>query len=109
MASDAAFVDYVCDQMSAAGTIASRKMFGEYAVYCDGKVVALVCDDQLFVKPTSAGRAIVGDLAEAPPYAGAKPHFAIGDRVDDREWLRALIEATARELPAPKPKKRSGT
>ena len=56
MASDIAFVEYVCEQMSAAGTITSRKMFGEYAIYCEGKVVALVYDDQLFLKPTSAGR-----------------------------------------------------
>jgi hypothetical protein len=29
---------------------------GEYAIYCNGKVVALVCDNQLFVKPTEAAQ-----------------------------------------------------
>ena len=96
MTSDASFVDYVCDQMRDAGAISSRKMFGEFAVYCDGKVVALICDDQLYVKPTVGGRALlVGDPVEAPPYPGAKPHFLVTDRVDDREWLGALIAATA--------------
>ncbi len=107
MASDASFVDYVCDQMRAAGTISSRKMFGEYAVYCDGKVVALICDDQLYVKPTAGGRALVGDPVEAAPYSGARLHFLVTDRVDDREWLGALIAVTALELPVPKPKNRS--
>lgn len=82
-----------------------RKMFGEYAIYCDDKVVALVCDDQLFVKPTEAGRALLGDPVEAPPYNGAKPYFVI-DSIDAAECLSRLIAETARELPTPKPKKR---
>ena len=41
MASDQRFMDYVIDQIGAAGPVSCRKMFGEYAVYCDGKVVAL--------------------------------------------------------------------
>jgi DNA transformation protein len=105
MASDLGFVEYVCDQMSAAGTIAFRKMFGEYAIYCEGKVVALVCDDQLFVKPTSAGRSFVERVTVAPPYPGAKAHFLIGDELDDREWISNLVRITERELPPPKPKK----
>ena len=105
MASDLEFVNYVCDQTAAAGSISFRKMFGEYAVYCDGKVVALVCDNQFFVKPTAAGRAMVGKVAEAPPYPGAKPYFLIGDELDDREWVSTLVRVTARELPLPKPKK----
>jgi DNA transformation protein len=105
MASDLAFVEYICDQMSAAGTITFRKMFGEYAIYCGGKVVALVCDNQLFVKPTSAGRSFVEHVTEAPPYPGAKGHFLISDELDDREWISNLIRITDRELPTPKPKK----
>ncbi|HTY04595.1 MAG TPA: TfoX/Sxy family protein [Rhodocyclaceae bacterium] len=104
MASDPAFVEYVCDQITAAGQIASRKMFGDYAIYCNGKVVALICDNQLFVKPTAGGRVLIGRVVEAPPYPGAKPHFLIDDRLDDREWITGLVCATERETPAPKPK-----
>ena len=105
MASDQGFVDYLCDQMRDAGQVRSRKMFGEFAIYCDDKVVALVCDDQLFVKQTPGGRAFIGAPVEAPPYKGARPHFLIEDRIDDRKWLSELIALTERELPAPKPKK----
>ena len=38
MASDLGFVEFVVDQMENAGAITYRKMFGEYAVYCEGKV-----------------------------------------------------------------------
>jgi TfoX/Sxy family transcriptional regulator of competence genes len=102
MASDEGFVDYVCDQMRDAGRVRFRKMFGEYAIYCDDKVVALVCDDQLFVKATPGGRAFIGAPVESPPYPGARPAFLIDDHIDEREWLSRLIEATARGLPAPK-------
>ena len=105
MASDAAFVEFIVDQMSGAGCMASRKMFGEYAIYCDAKVVALVCDNQLFVKPTEKGRVYLGAVVEAPPYSGAKPYFLVEDRLDDREWLSALIRVTAQEVEISKPRK----
>ena len=59
MASDIGFVEYVCEQIRGAGHVSHRRMFGEFAVYCDGKVVALVCDNQFFLKPTDAGKALL--------------------------------------------------
>ncbi len=105
MASDSNFVEYVCDLINETGQVSFKKMFGEYAIYYDGKVVALICDNQLFIKPTAAGRSTIDTVVEAPPYPGAKPYFLIDDRLDDREWLSNLIQITATELPAPKPKK----
>jgi DNA transformation protein and related proteins len=105
LSSDLAFIEYICDQISGAGSINSRKMFGDYAIYCDGKVIALACDNQFFVKPTAGGRALIGTPTEAPPYPGAKPHFLIADALDDREWITELVRITAREVPLPKPKK----
>lgn len=105
MATDLEFMEFLADQMAGAGEIAYRKMFGEYAVYCGGKVVALVCDNRLFVKPTAAGRAFIGAPVEAPAYPGAKNSFLIEDAFEDREWISELIRITARALPAPKPKK----
>jgi len=85
-------------------------MFGEYGIWREGKVVALVCDDQLFVKPTAPGRALAADAIEAPAYPGAKPSLLIdAERWDDREWLAALIVATADALPAPPAKRVRGS
>lgn len=106
MASDEDFVKFVVDQMQYAGEIRSRKMFGEYAIYCDGKVVALVCDNQVYVKQTESGRSYIGEVVEAPAYPGAKPGFLIDDKMEDKEWLGNLIKITAKELPAPRPKKK---
>ena len=56
-----------------AGEITYKKMFAEYGLYSDGKIMALVCDNQLFVKPTKAGRIHIENVIESPPYPGAKP------------------------------------
>ena len=105
MASDLNFIQFIVDQIENTGEIRYRKMFGEYAIYCNDKVVALVCDDQLFVKPTQAGRAFIDNVVEAPAYPGAKPSFLIEDQLEDREWLSELISLTEKELPKPKKKK----
>jgi TfoX/Sxy family transcriptional regulator of competence genes len=105
MGSQQSTVDFILDQMGAAGAVSARKMFGEYGIYLDEKMVALVCDDVLFIKPTRGGKAHVGTPLEAPPYPGAKPCFQIaGDLCEDRDWLSELVRITAHELPLPKPK-----
>ena len=105
MATGKSTVDYILEQLATAGTVSAKRMFGEYGVFLDGKMAALVCGDQLFVKPTAAGRAFLGAVDEAPPYPGAKACFRIaGERWDEAEWLGALIRLTAAELPAPKPR-----
>ncbi|MFC1617038.1 TfoX/Sxy family protein [Candidatus Margulisiibacteriota bacterium] len=105
MASDLSFVEFIVDQLQDAGEISYRKMFGEYALYCNGKVVALICGDQLFIKPTNSGRAFIGKVVEAPPYPGAKLYFLIQDKFEDSDWISNLVRLTAEELPEPKPKK----
>ncbi len=106
MASDLSFVEFVVDLVDQDCAVTYKRMFGEFGLYSHGKFFAVICDDQLFVKPTEGGRAFIGDVVEAPPYPGAKPSLLIGDQLEDSEWLSELVRITARELPEPKPKKR---
>ena len=106
MATDASFVDYVCDQAGLGRRLTFKRMFGEYALYVDGKVVAFACDNQVFVKPTPAGRALLPGAREGKPYPPAKPHLLMVDELEDRLlWQRVLL-ATAEALPAAVPRKR---
>ena len=105
MASDASFAQFVVDQINGAGTISMRFMFGEFAIYCNEKVVALICDNKVYVKQTDAGRAYIGTPVEAPAYTGAKPSFLIEDKLEDAKWLTELIRITEREVGAPPIKK----
>jgi len=81
-------------------------MFGGTTLYSHDKVVALICDNQLFIKPTEAGRSYIGDVVEAPPYEGAKNFFLISDEIDNNEWISNLVRATEEALPKPKPRKK---
>ncbi len=104
MGSSAEFAQNIVLRLSGAGDIKLRKMFGEYGIYCDGKFCAMVCDDVLYIKRTEAGRALLREVIEAPPYEGASLCFAISEP-DDGEYLSQLIKATCAELPDKKPKK----
>jgi len=104
MATDQNTVNFLLDQLSGLGAASAKKMFGEYCLYLSGKPVGLVCDDQLYLKPTTAGRAVLAQVMEGTPYPGARPHLLITpDRWEDAEWLCGIVRATARELPEPKP------
>jgi TfoX/Sxy family transcriptional regulator of competence genes len=107
MSTSQSTVEYILDQTVYAGKMTSRKMFGEYALYCDGKVVGLVCDDTLFIKITEKGKLFVGEYyQEGHAYPGAKASMVIDDgRIEDHEWLSKLIRITTDCLPIPKQKK----
>jgi TfoX/Sxy family transcriptional regulator of competence genes len=100
--------DYILDQLASSGDVGVRKMFGEYALYCDGKVVGLICDNTLYVKITDEGKGFVGKYyKEGYAYKGAKVSMVIDDdRIEDREWLTELIQITALHVPATKKKKK---
>lgn len=103
MASHQDFVDYVAEQLREAGTIRSRKMFGEYGLYCDDVFFAVICDDQFFIKVTPQGEAAFPDLPKAPPYEGAKDSFLVED-VEDRKLMTELTRMTCEALKS-KPQK----
>ena len=80
-------------------------MFGDYAIYCDGKIFGLICDDCFYLKPTEAVRELLRQVILRPPYEGAKDYFHIVD-VDDHDYLSSLVRETCRHLPEPKKRKR---
>ncbi len=107
MASTQEYVDFVLEHIDQVGEVTAKKMFGEYAIYADGKMFGSICDNKLFIKPTNAGRAFIGsELVEAPPYPGAKPNFLVVDKLEDRKWLNELIKVSLPELPFPKKRKK---
>lgn len=101
MASNPDFVQFIIDQCSGAGEIAVKKMMGDYCVYRDGVLFGLICDNNLYIKVTEAGMALVKEVVTRPPYPGAREYLYIGD-VEDRDYLEILIKATLPEVESSK-------
>ncbi len=106
MATDKEFIETVLEKLGPL-EITAKPMFGEYGLYHEGKNFALVCDNTLYVKITAAGSAVAGRVRQGPPYDGAKAAFRISAaKLNDRDWIVTLVEATSAALPLPKkPKK----
>lgn len=102
MATDRDFIDYVAEQLALGDRLSHRKLFGEYALYVDEKVVAFACDNSLFVKPSAAVAALAPGLPQRPPYPGAKDYPVADELLDDADALRQLILETAAHMAAPK-------
>jgi DNA transformation protein len=99
-------VDYILDQLSPLRDVSARKMFGEYALYYEGRVVGLVCDDKLFIKITQPGKDFVGKFyQEGFAYPGAKASMLINEeRIEDSQWLSELVRISTESLPIQKNK-----
>lgn len=85
--------------------LTARKMFGEAALYLDGVVVAFICDDTLFIKPTPAALAILPDAERGPAYPGSKDYIIGSEALDDPDLCTRAFRAVQSDRPPPKPKK----
>ena len=104
MASSKEYLDFVLEQLSGLDEIAYKAMMGEYIIYYRGKIVGGIYDDRFLVKPTKSAKNLMPEADLELPYEGAKEMLLVDD-IDNREFLRALVEAMYDELPAPKKKK----
>lgn len=104
MASTKDYLDFILEQLSELDEISYRAMMGEYVLYYRGKVFGGIYDDRFLVKPTKQAKTMMPDADMELPYEGAKEMLLVDD-VENREFLRDLLEAMYDELPEPKRKK----
>ena len=98
------YLDFILEQLSELHDVTYRAMMGEYIIYYRGKIVGGIYDDRLLVKPTKSAVAMMPNADLELPYEGAKEMLLVDD-VDNKEFLRELLESMYEELPAPKKKK----
>ena len=101
MASSIAYLDYVLAQLSDVEGVSHRAMMGEYLLYCQGRLFGGIYDDRLLVKPVAAARALMPDAELVAPYDGASEMLLV-ECIDDRAFLKELVESMYDELPDPK-------
>ena len=100
-------VQYIVEQAAKAGEVSAKKMFGDYCLYCNGKVIGLICDDYLYLKPLPQLQPLLHECDQRmqPPYDGAKPHYVISD-VDDRDYVSLLVKTVAENIKSKRYEKR---
>lgn len=103
MASSKGYLDFIMEQLSELEEIRSRKMMGEYIIYYRGKIIGGIYDDRFLVKDTESAREMIPDAVRELPYDGAKEMLLVRN-LEDRDYLRRLVEAMYEDLPAPKRK-----
>jgi DNA transformation protein and related proteins len=83
----------------------ARAMFGEYALYAGAKIVALICDDLLYVKDHPTTKGLAKECEMGRPYPGAKPHFIVeeGQLSTISDLVPTLLRLAA-SLPESKPR-----
>ena len=104
MASSKEFADFVMEQAAGTGVVTSRKMFGEYMVYIDGKPILLICDNTVYVKMLDCVADELSNAEIGTPYDGAKPHYILD--IENRELVCKVIELLKPVIPLPKSAKK---
>ena len=104
MASSKGYLDFVLEQLSELDDISYRAMMGEYIIYYRGKVIGGIYDDRFLVKNIKAATDLMPKATLELPYEGAKEMLLV-DNIENKEFLRELLDLMADELPEGKKKK----
>ena len=103
MASSKEYLEFILDQLSGLDEISYKSMMGEYIIYYRGKIAGGIYDDRFLVRPVKAAKDRMPEAEMELPYEGAKEMLLV-DNVENREFLRELLEAMYDELPVPRKK-----
>lgn len=108
MATRKATAEFILDHLGHPDRFTVRPMFGEFALYADGKPVAFICDDQLFVKILPESAALDARCERAPAYPGSKDYYLAPEHMitSDRD-LPAILLRIAAVTPLPKGRRKT--
>lgn len=101
------FIQHVRELLAPAGSVGVKRMFGGHGVYLDGLFMAIIANDELYLKAddvtrsafdaehcapfvyTKAGKAMAMNYRRAPEIAMDAPHLML-------PWARRALEAALR-------------
>ncbi len=101
MASSKDYKDFIIEQLSLLDDITYIPMMGEYILYYKGKIFGGIYDDRFLIQKTESSMDLLKNGIEEIPYEGAKPMLMV-DEIDNKEFLKKLVEKIYPELPAKK-------
>ena len=105
MGSSKDYLEYILEQLSFSDDITYRSMMGEYIIYYRGKIIGGIYDDRFLVKPVKSAKRMMPNAHMELPYEGAKEMLLVDD-VENKKFLKELLEAMYDELPSPKKRRK---
>ena len=77
-----------------------RSMFGEFALYYENKVVALICDNKLFVKISENNKKLLGKNKTGPAYPKSKNFYILTEeQIESPKFLQTIFKNISLSLP----------
>lgn len=117
MLPDSEFVRETVDRMQLVGKASARRMFGGHGIFIDGRMVALIADNELYLKADAASQQLF-ESEKLPRFSYRRadgkqfsmsyylaPDSFFEDPDDTRRWAQRAMDAAMR-APAPKKRKR---
>lgn len=108
MATENPFVEEVLDRFRTTTSATSRKMFGGYGIFYDGKMFALIADNELYLKADPQSISYFEAL-NLPPFSYQKkqgktfkmsyyqaPESFFEEPEETREWTNRALDAARR-------------
>jgi DNA transformation protein len=120
MTADGGFVAHVLELLSPCGRAEAKRMFGGHGVYLDGLFIAIIADDELYLKADALSRGRFEDEGCAPfVYVKRGKTMTMsfwrapGEALDAphlmQPWARLALAAALRARSGPrKPQKKTG-
>jgi hypothetical protein len=106
MATSKETAEFILGKLRGPARFTVRAMFGEYALYADGKVAGLVCDNLLYVKIIPASKELEGACEKGHPFPGARLHYLVDEgQLSTIQNLPSILIFVANA--APKKKRRA--
>jgi TfoX/Sxy family transcriptional regulator of competence genes len=99
---------FILDQLGHPERFSVKPMFGEFALYADGKPVAFICDDQFFVKILPESAALEAAVNGHRLIPGSKDYYLVPEDIITGEKVGGYPAADRRShFPLPKVAKKS--
>ena len=98
---------FILDQLDRPERFSVKPMFGEFAIYADGKTIGFICDDQLLLKIMPESSLLEDRCERAPAYPGSKDYYLVPEElITGDHHLAAILMRMAAALPPPKARKK---
>ena len=98
MATTKEYHDYIIECLNKAGQVTSKKMMGEYCLYCYGTLFGGIYDNRFLVKQTETSKKLLVESPLELPYEGSKSPMFLVSEFENTDFMKQLLEGMIKEI-----------